>query len=61
MVAPRSTHYAIVLRILQYIKGALFHGLHFFAQSFLEPRAYADADWARTPFTAALPLVIVPY
>jgi hypothetical protein len=29
MVAPRSLHYAAVLRILRYLKGTLFHGLHF--------------------------------
>ncbi|KAM4131108.1 hypothetical protein ACJW30_01G153000 [Castanea mollissima] len=28
MDAPRSVHYAIVLRILQYVKGTLYHGLH---------------------------------
>uniref|UniRef100_A0A2N9FPW0 Reverse transcriptase Ty1/copia-type domain-containing protein n=1 Tax=Fagus sylvatica TaxID=28930 RepID=A0A2N9FPW0_FAGSY len=44
MSAPRCTHYAAVLRILRYIKGMLFHGLHFSAQSSLELRAYADAD-----------------
>jgi hypothetical protein len=31
MSAPHSTHYAAVLRILRYIKGTLFHGLHFSA------------------------------
>uniref|UniRef100_A0A2N9IYG8 Uncharacterized protein n=1 Tax=Fagus sylvatica TaxID=28930 RepID=A0A2N9IYG8_FAGSY len=46
-----STHYAAVLRaavlcILRYIKGMLFHGLHFLAQSSLKLRAYADADRA---------------
>jgi hypothetical protein len=49
MSASRSIHYATVLRILQYIKGTLFHGLHFSAQSSLELRAYADADWAGDP------------
>ena len=49
MSAPRSTHYTAVLRILRYIKGTLFHGLHFSAQSSLELRAYADADWAGDP------------
>uniref|UniRef100_A0A2N9I2A7 Integrase catalytic domain-containing protein n=1 Tax=Fagus sylvatica TaxID=28930 RepID=A0A2N9I2A7_FAGSY len=49
MSAPRSTHYAAVLRILRYIKGTLFHGLHFSAQSSLELRAYTDADWAGDP------------
>ena len=29
MSAPWSTHYAAVLRILIYIKGTMFHGLHF--------------------------------
>uniref|UniRef100_A0A2N9J4I5 Uncharacterized protein n=1 Tax=Fagus sylvatica TaxID=28930 RepID=A0A2N9J4I5_FAGSY len=49
MSAPRSTHYAAVLRILQYLKGTLFHGLHFFAQSLLTLKAYSDADWAGDP------------
>ena len=29
MSTPRSTHYAAVLHILRYLKGTLFHGLHF--------------------------------
>uniref|UniRef100_A0A2N9HZT1 Tf2-1-like SH3-like domain-containing protein n=1 Tax=Fagus sylvatica TaxID=28930 RepID=A0A2N9HZT1_FAGSY len=45
MFAPRLTHYAAVLRILRYLKGTLFHGLHFFAQSPLILRAYSDANW----------------
>uniref|UniRef100_A0A2N9J418 Integrase catalytic domain-containing protein n=1 Tax=Fagus sylvatica TaxID=28930 RepID=A0A2N9J418_FAGSY len=49
MFAPRSTHYVVVLRILRYIKGTLFHGLHFSAQSSLELRASADVDWAEDP------------
>ena len=49
MSAPRSIHYATVLCILWYIKGTLFHGVHFSAQSSLELRAYADADWAGDP------------
>ena len=44
MSAPRSTHYTAVLRILRYIKGTFFHGLHFSAKSSLELRAYAYAD-----------------
>ncbi len=35
--------------ILWYIKGMLFHGLHFLAQSSLELHAYADADWVGDP------------
>ncbi|GLU01816.1 hypothetical protein SLE2022_191000 [Rubroshorea leprosula] len=46
MATPRSTHYAVVLRIIRYIKGTIFHGLHFSAHSSLELRAYFDADWA---------------
>ena len=48
-VAPRSPHYRTVLRILRYIKGTLFHGLHFSDHSSLELRAYSDTDWARDP------------
>ncbi|KAA8523659.1 hypothetical protein F0562_010082 [Nyssa sinensis] len=46
MSAPRSTHYAVVLRILRYVKGTLFHGLHFSSRSSLELRSYSDVDWA---------------
>ncbi|XP_072072082.1 uncharacterized mitochondrial protein AtMg00810-like [Arachis hypogaea] len=47
--APRTTHYAAVLRILRYIKGTLFHGLYFSAHSSLSLQAYSDADWAGDP------------
>ncbi|GKV52127.1 hypothetical protein SLEP1_g58720 [Rubroshorea leprosula] len=43
---PRSTHYAAVLRIIRYVKGIIFHGLHFSAHSSLVLRAYSNADWA---------------
>ena len=46
MSAPRSTHYAIVLRILRYLKGPLFHGLFYSAQSPLVLHTFSDADWA---------------
>ncbi|XP_065633421.1 uncharacterized mitochondrial protein AtMg00240-like [Quercus suber] len=42
--APRSTHYAAVLRILRSLKGTLFHGLFYTAQSPLTLRAFSDAD-----------------
>ncbi|GKV20598.1 hypothetical protein SLEP1_g30697 [Rubroshorea leprosula] len=35
-----------VLRIIRYIKGTMFHGLHFFAHSSLELHAYSNVDWA---------------
>nr|CAN70361.1 hypothetical protein VITISV_033646 [Vitis vinifera] len=47
--APRSTHYAAVLRILRYLKGTIFHGLFYSAQSPLVLRAFSDADWAGDP------------
>jgi hypothetical protein len=49
MAAPRSLHYAAVLRILRYLKGTLFRGLHFSSQLSLTLQAYSDADWARDP------------
>ena len=49
MNAPRSTHYAAVLCILLYVKGTLFHGLHFSSHSSLELHSYSDVDWAGDP------------
>ena len=49
MFAPQLTHYAAILRILRYLKGTLFHGLHFSAQSPLILRAYSDVDWTGDP------------
>ncbi|XP_065630883.1 uncharacterized mitochondrial protein AtMg00810-like [Quercus suber] len=49
MDGPRSVHYAVVLRILQYVKGTLYHGLHYSSRSSLELHAYSDVDWASDP------------
>lgn len=49
MAAPCSTHFAAVLRILRYVKGTLFHGLHFSIHSSLELQCYSDSDWAGDP------------
>ena len=49
MSAPRSIHYVTVLHILRYIKGTLFHGLCYSAQSPLILRAFSDADWVGDP------------
>ena len=49
MAAPRSPHYAIVLRILRYLKGTIFDGLHLSSHSSLTLQAYSDADWAGDP------------
>ncbi|KAL5751841.1 hypothetical protein ACOSP7_022024 [Xanthoceras sorbifolium] len=44
MDALRSVHYAAVIRILRYVKGILYHGLHYYSRSSLELHAYLDAD-----------------
>ncbi|XP_028076870.1 uncharacterized protein LOC114278910 [Camellia sinensis] len=44
--APRSTHWAALLRILRYLRSTIFQGLLFSSTSFLDLVAYADADWA---------------
>jgi len=49
MNATQSTHYVVVLRIIRYIKGTMFHGLHYSVTSPLILRAYSDADWAGDP------------
>jgi hypothetical protein len=49
VATPRSTHFSVVLRILHYLKGTLFHGLHFSSKSPLELHAYTDADWEGDP------------
>ncbi|KAI3703060.1 hypothetical protein L6452_28815 [Arctium lappa] len=45
MSAPCSDHYAAVLLILRYLKGTMFHGLHFPSTSSLILRGFSDADW----------------
>ncbi|GKV12131.1 hypothetical protein SLEP1_g23321 [Rubroshorea leprosula] len=49
MATPRSTHYAAILCIIHYVKGTLFHGLHFSANSSLMLHTYSDADWVGNP------------
>ena len=49
MAAPRFSHYAVVLRILRYLKGTIFDCLHFSSHSSLTLQAYLDADWAGDP------------
>ena len=44
MDAPCSLHYAAVLWILRYVKGILYHGLHYSSWSSLELHAYSDVD-----------------
>ncbi|KAM7513703.1 hypothetical protein LguiA_003286 [Lonicera macranthoides] len=49
MAAPCSTHFDAVIRILRYLKGTVFHGLHYSSKSSLVLRAYSDVDWAGDP------------
>ena len=44
LFAPRSTYYAVVLRILRCLKGTLFLGLFYSAQFLLVLHAFSDAD-----------------
>ena len=44
MDALRSVHYATVLRVLRYVKGTLYHGLHYSSWSALELHAYSDLN-----------------
>ncbi|KAG9442993.1 hypothetical protein H6P81_018847 [Aristolochia fimbriata] len=46
MAAPRSIHYAAVIRILRYVKGTLMQGLFMSSASPLSLLAFSDADWA---------------
>ena len=47
--APRSTHYVVILCILRYLRGTLFHGLFYSTQSPLILHAFFDADWVGDP------------
>ena len=49
IAALRSPYYAAILRILRYLKGTIFDGLHFSSHSSLTLQAYSDADWASAP------------
>ncbi|XP_028125248.1 uncharacterized protein LOC114322182 [Camellia sinensis] len=43
--APRSTHWAALLRILRYLRSTIFQDLLFSSTSSLDLVAYVDADW----------------
>ena len=49
MIAPRSLHYVVVIRILRYLKSTIFDGIHFSSHSSLTRQTYSDADWASDP------------
>ena len=58
--APRSTHYTAVLCILRYLKGTLFHGLFYSAQSPLVLRVFSGAGWVGIPLIAG-PLQVIAF
>ena len=47
LFAPHSTHYAAVIHIFRYIKGTMFHGLHFSAHSTIDLCTYSNAYWVK--------------
>ena len=44
MDTSHFVHYDVVLQILHYIKGTLYHGLHYSSQSSLKLYAYSNVD-----------------
>ena len=51
MHAPRDSHWALVRRILRYIRGTMSLGLTLTASASTDLVAYSDADWAGCPDT----------
>ena len=49
MHAPRTSHMALVKRVLRYVRGTLEFGLQLHASSSKALIAYSDADWAGCP------------
>jgi len=49
VASPTTVHLAVVLRILRYIRGTVFQSLLLSSTSFLELRAYSDADYDSDP------------
>ncbi|KAK6145658.1 hypothetical protein DH2020_022478 [Rehmannia glutinosa] len=49
ITCPTTVHWAVVTRILRYLRGILFESLLFPSTSSLELRAYSDSDWASDP------------
>ncbi|KAL3733972.1 hypothetical protein ACJRO7_023338 [Eucalyptus globulus] len=46
MHKPTTTHWTAAKRLLRYLKGTLFHGLHLRCDTRPMLHAYTDADWA---------------
>ena len=46
---PLESHWKAVKRILRYLSGTLYHGLHLRKSSHLNITAFCDADWGSDP------------
>jgi hypothetical protein len=46
-----DSHWALVKRILRYIRGTTGHGVHIYGSAGVQIKAYSDADWAGCPDT----------
>ena len=55
MDAPHSVHYDAVLRILQYVKGTLYQGLHYSSQSSLKLFSISSIDQPADILTKTYP------
>ena len=51
MSSPRHLHFAVVRRIIRYLKISSTHGLFFPKTSSLQLMAYSDVDWVGCPDT----------
>jgi len=49
VVSPTTVHWAVVLRILRYLRGTQFQSILLPSSSSFKLRAYFDVDWAGNP------------
>ncbi|XP_019197569.1 PREDICTED: uncharacterized protein LOC109191379 [Ipomoea nil] len=49
MHAPTDEHWAMLKRVLRYVKGTLTYGLRLTASPSADVHAYSDSDWAGCP------------
>ena len=49
VASPTTVHWAVVLRILRYLRGTVFQSLLLSSTSSLELRAYSDSDYSSDP------------
>jgi len=49
VTSPTNVHWAVVLCILRYLRGTVFQSLLLSSTSFLELRAYSNADHGSDP------------